>query len=264
MSYVTSTSAAAFLCLFACGAASGAAAVSPGEAERAFVLANEAYRKAFVSGTGQTRSRMLQEAVAGYNVVLDAYPSAEVYHNLGNALFRLGRKGQSIAAYRRSLILAGSHPDTVANLEYVRSTCTGTPEPPAPGPVVKALFFWYFGASLNTLETSALLSLLAASTLICICIWRGRRWLAPTIALLLLAVVIGGAYLQRRHEWIRPHCAVVVSDTRALSEARPTATPLFVLGEGSETLSGREREGWREVLLPDGRRGWVASQTLSR
>jgi hypothetical protein len=257
-----------FLALLACTsiqvvfAGEETATASP---QTLFVLANEDYRKAFDAATSEEHNRLLLEAVNSYQKVVQVMPSAPAYHNLGNALFRLGRIGESIFAYRKAILLAGRNPDTAANLDYMRTKCTGTPEPPAPGPLAKALLFWYYDTSLQGLEMSAALLWVLASALVLVWIWQGsRRWATAAVLCTVLAVGTGLGYLVRTSEWRHPSVVVSKTETRALSEARPTATALFTLGEGSEVRAGRDRQGWVEVLLPDGRRGWVAEDGILR
>jgi len=243
-------------------AAHGGETASP---QRLFILANEDYRRAFGAGGVEERIRLLEAAAAGYEAVAGQLRSSAAWHNLGNARFRLGRLGESIHAYRTALVLGGGNPDTAANLGFVRSRCANTPEPPSPGPVARALLFWYYGVSLRTLTTAAFLLWAAAWVSMGACVWRfsgGRA--AASVALLTLACCVGAAAMTRVNEWRNPSVAVAAVETRALSEARPSATPLFTLGEGSEVRIRRVRADWLEVTLPDGRFGWVPRSDMLR
>ena len=252
-------------CIGVSGRISAAEEATTASPQTLFVLANEDYRKAFDAKTPEEHNRLLLEAVSSYQKVIESLPSAPAYHNLGNALFRLGRTGESIAAYRKAILLTGRNPDTGANLDYVRTKCTGTPEPPAPGPLAKALLFWYYDTSLRGLETAAAMLWILASAIALVWIWQGsRRWMTAAAFCVIFGIGAGWGYFARVTEWQNPAVVVARAETRALSEARPTATALFTLGEGSEVRAGRVRQGWVEVLLLDGRRGWVAEETILR
>ncbi len=248
----------------ACGAVF-AADPAPDSPRTLFVLANENYRKAFDAGAEDEHRRLLEEAVRLYSEVVEKVPSAHAYHNLGNAQFRLNRVGESIAAYRKALLLGGQLPDTIANLDYARTKCTGTPNPPEPGPVAKALLFWYYSSSVHGLGAAAAVAWFAAWGLVLVWLWRGgKHWVTAAAVVLLFALAAGAGYIVNAGEWRDPSVVVVKVDTRAVSEARPSATPLFEIGEGSEVRVARHRSGWTEILLPDARRGWLPDDALAK
>jgi hypothetical protein len=247
-----------------CGAVF-AADQAPNSPQTRFVLANENYRKAFDAVAEDERRRLLEEAVRLYSEVIERVPSAHAFHNLGNALFRLNRVGESIAAYRKALLLGGQLPDTAANLDYARTRCTGTPYPPEPGPVAKALLFWYYASSIRGLEQTAMAAWFAAWGLVLVWLWRGgKHWGTAVAVILLFALAAGIGHAVRAGEWRAPSTVVVKADTKAVSEARPSATPLFEIGEGSEVRVARRRSGWTEILLPDARRGWLPDEALAK
>lgn len=231
---------------------------------QAFALANEAYRNAYTAAEPGKRREALEEAVNGYRSVLASRQNGLVWYNLGNALFRLGRKGEAIHAYRRARILLGKHPDLTANLEYVRSLVRDAPSLPEPHPVLRVLFFWYYAASMRGLEYVFAATFLAFIASLTVAMWSGKkRWTLLTAGLGLLLVAAGTATALRYREWTGPNVAVVLKDgTQALSESQPLATPLFRLGEGAEVCTGRKRAGWTEVILPDGRHGWASDEAF--
>lgn len=68
-------------------------------------------------------------ALSLYNEVLDKDgASTELYYNIGNANFRLGRVGEAIVSYERSLRLDPSNTNARVNLAYVNSLLKGLPE----------------------------------------------------------------------------------------------------------------------------------------
>lgn len=69
-----------------------------------------------------------KEAAALYTAAIDSLgPSSDLYYNLGNTMFRLGKPGQAILAYERALRLDPTNSDARANLEFVNSRIIDRP-----------------------------------------------------------------------------------------------------------------------------------------
>ncbi len=68
------------------------------------------------------------EAVKLYSQIIDEEgTSSELYYNLGNSYFRLGKLGKAIVCYERAIILDPQNEDATANLEFVNSQITDKP-----------------------------------------------------------------------------------------------------------------------------------------
>jgi tetratricopeptide (TPR) repeat protein len=185
-----------------------------------------------------------------------------VYHGLGNALYRQGELGPAIAAYRRGLQLAPGNGDIAANLELARKKTRDRLEPPAPrlGP-----FFWQ--SSLST-ATSARLAGIAAFlglALLLVRCWRTSGGLLPGAAVALLAAALLAASTAVAHR-ASPAAVVVVAEVSASSALGPAGVALFSLHEGAEVQVGEHASAagvdYTMVVLPDGRKGWLPSQAL--
>jgi len=74
----------------------GALAAEPGSRERTFVRALEVFDAAKTSGDYRESAALLESLLA------DGLQSGAVYYNPGNAYFRAGEYGRSIAAYRQA------------------------------------------------------------------------------------------------------------------------------------------------------------------
>ena len=104
-----------------------ALAVEPGTRERTFVRALEIFDAAKTPGEYHESAALLESLLA------DGYRNGAVYYNLGNAYFRAGEYGRSIAAYRKAKPYRPRDPYLEANLRQALSVAPGRlPEPPAP------------------------------------------------------------------------------------------------------------------------------------
>lgn len=69
------------------------------------------------------------EAAELYMSIIREYgATTDVYYNLGNTYFRMGKTAQSVLSYERALKLDPSNSDARANLEYVNKTLEDRPE----------------------------------------------------------------------------------------------------------------------------------------
>src|SRR6478672_597941 len=104
-----------------------ASAVERGERERAFVRALEIFDAAKSPDDYRESAAVLESILA------DGFRNGAVYYNLGNAYYRAGEYGRSIAAYRKAKIYRPRDPYLDANLRQALSVAPGRlPEPPPP------------------------------------------------------------------------------------------------------------------------------------
>src|SRR6202789_3473040 len=104
-----------------------ALAAGPGTRERTFVHALEVFDAAKLPGDYRESAALLESLLA------DGFRNGAVYYNLGNAFFRAGEFGRSIAAYRKATTYRPRDPYLEANLQQALSVAPGRlPEPPAP------------------------------------------------------------------------------------------------------------------------------------
>ena len=59
--------------------------------------------------------------------------------------------------------------------------------------------------------------------------------------------------------------AIVMSSAASVkSSPDRSATELFVLHEGTKVVIGEATEGWAEVRIADGRKGWIEEKRIER
>ena len=238
---------------------SGIAAAQEGDLEALFQRGNRLYQENDYSG-----------ALEAYRGVLDVgLESADLYYNLGNAHFKAGELGRAILYYERALRLNPRDSDIRANLELARSLTTDEIEPLSRFWVLSVVSWWVDLLPRNGLAFSLVLTyLLAAAGLILVILSRRRAlsrlgiWLGvgAGLGILLLGVtllarerVLGGA------DW-----GIIMAEAAAVQSA-PSGEDdltLFHVHEGTRVRVDRTAESWFEIVLEDGRVGWVPSGVL--
>ena len=96
------------------------AAVEPGSRQRTFVRALEVFDAAKAPGDYRESAALLE------SLLVDGFRNGAVYYNLGNAYFRAGEYGRSIAAYRKAKLYRPRDPYLDANLRQCFRSPQGT------------------------------------------------------------------------------------------------------------------------------------------
>ena len=206
-----------------------------------------------------------EDALASYLRLAEAgFESGEVYYNIGNTYFKLGDLARSILYYERARRLRPGDEDVQANLDLARSLTVDAIEP--------LPRFWLFGAVewwVDLLPRTLLIAVVAASYLlgtgvvlalvlrrgVPAAVWGRRIALASGVVFVLFGLNLG----VREFEVGRAREAVVLQpevDVMSAPLDDETLT-VFTVHEGTKVRIDRLSDEWAEVVLEDGRVGWV-------
>ncbi len=213
----------------------------------------------FEAGVSAERSGDHAAAVEHFVAALDeGGRDPAVYHGLGNALYRLGRRGPAIAAWRRGHRLAPRDGDIAANLARALRETRDRLEPVEDAP---GFFFWQEFLSLR--ESALLAGFFGGLALLAALVRRlrgGARWgWESAVAGVLAALLAASTWAAARRP---PEAVVVVDEVVARSTPGPGGVDLFRLHEGAVVRVAERDDGEALVVLPDERKGWVSAAAL--
>ncbi len=208
-------------------------------------------------------------AIATYEqIVAGGDHSAKLYYNLANAYFKREELGQAILNYHRALRLAPGDEDIRYNLSVAETHTKDTIDE------IPTFFLasWVQAvASLMRSTTWTILSLmlLASLLLLLLAFLLARRrsirkigFYGTLTTLLLFLMTTWFAHHQRTAE-LNDRTAVVMSASAAVkSSPDRSATDLFVLHEGTVVEITNRLDGWCEVVIADGKKGWTEVRKL--
>ena len=235
--------------------AADAAAATPDEL---WDRANTAY----INGDYHTATEIYEEILAR------GLSSVKLYYNLGNACFKEGRLGQSILYYHRALRLAPGNDDIRYNLGVAEARTKDNIEQ------IPAFFLTEWIRDVRRTMSCTVWSLISLAALACalglfLTYLLARRLslrktgFYGTLAAAVVFMATSWFAVGERREMLDDSQAVVMSlSTAVKSSPDRSATDLSVLHEGTVVEVTDPREGWCEITIADGKKGWLESKTI--
>jgi len=186
--------------------------------------------------------------------------SANLFHNLGNAEYRLGAPGRAVLNYERALALDPTHPEAAANLKLVRGQIGARVSEPT----------WHDRAAALFAPNSLAIVGASAAWIVIFClvaITRRRSEAAADLWLVLMLAAVVSAYAGAAL-WHHARDATVAVVTSKRADARLAPADRAGLAEtlpaGSRVRVLSERGEWVYCALPGGGRGWVSATTVEK
>ena len=237
-----------------------AEAQAPGEqtAEQLWNKANTAYINGDFHAAADTYEELLSRGVS----------SMKLYYNLGNAYFKDDRIGKAILYYNRALRLAPGNDDIRYNLSVAEARTKDNIED------IPEFFFVTWMRDIRHMMGCTAWSLLSLALLACMLglflvyllaqrISLRKAGFYGTLAMLLVFVASTSFAVTERRELLDSTEAVVMSSSVSVKSSPDKAsTDLFVLHEGTKVRTVSELGDWREIVIADGKKGWVEARTI--
>lgn len=208
------------------------------------------------------------KAIDIYKRLLKQGEDASVFYNLGNAYYRAEELGKAILAYERALKLEPGNRDIRFNLEFVRSQITDKPAEES------EMFFvvWYHNlVNFTSVDSWAIISIVAficALLFIAVYLFGSNIWIRKvgfsiaSITTILFVWSFHSALVQKL-QLTRHETAIVMGTVGVRKTPVTTTSSVFTLHEGTKvTITDKSVAGWREVILSDGRSGWISSSAI--
>lgn len=210
-----------------------------------------------------------QEAIKQYEALLQQGVSADIYYNLGNAYYRSDNYTRAILNYERALLLEPGDGDIRHNLQLARQKTVDKLSPSADFFLVT----WYRSVvnlmGVDAWGWTALVVLFLAIVLFLVYLFSGRvalqklGFFGAVLMVLLFLMSNVFAWHQKHMLTNRTGAIVVASETSVKSTPAQNGTDLFRLHEGTRVeITDGSMKDWKEVRLPDGKEGWIATEAI--
>ena len=219
----------------------------------------------FLEANAKYQAGDFKTAAAEYESLLrSGQRTAAVYFNLGNAEFRLKRKGRALLAYERALLAAPRDKDIRWNIEVLKSVLPDRVDSGDENIVsawIKSLIDF---ASIDewSWALGVLLGILVAAALAIFTFQKARSFFSAIqfltmVLLALLAVILILKW------WDVKDKRVVILDKEVYARYGPSdkETTAFLLHEGAEAKSADESRDWTYVVLKNKNSGWIKKES---
>jgi len=233
--------------LFICQAL--AADGNPKDPGQTFYRANALYEKGDYAN-----------AVEGYKSLLDSgIESGNLYYNIGNAFFKLGKLGYAILNYERARRLIPQDSDLKANLDYARSLAGDEARQKNPIFRIIKLPFRYLSMNNLTLTVCAIYLL----TILLLVVSILNRLLAKRIRFLtiffsgIFVFALAAFAIRYYEEEVLKYGVIVEKEVECKYEPIDKSTTYYSLGEGSKIIILKVRNDWCQIKRLDGKIAWV-------
>ena len=226
--------------------------------EEKFAEANSLY-----AGSDYAGAVSLYEEIAAAGV-----ESGDVYYNLGNAYYKLGKKGKAILNYERAVKYMPADEDLFANYSFVR-TLLDIKQPVEDHAwheklflAVRSLFStegWFVISGLLYLGIFIILGFSLYS-------YRLRRQLfmaaASSVILFVLSIfMFSGSY---REYWKTSDGIIVDPKVQVRYSPSYSGAVAFEAAEGMKAGIVREQEGWSLIRMTRKNTGWIESDSIEK
>lgn len=230
----------------------------PVPAEALWDRANTAY----INGDYHAAMEFYEELVAR------GLGSAKLYYNLGNAYFKDGLTGRAILYYHKALRLAPGNDDIRYNLSVAEARAKDRIE------AIPDFFLTeWIRAVRRTMSCTAWSVLSLAALVLTLGLFliyllaqrlslRKGGFYGTILAGVLFVLTTCFAAGERREMLDDSHAVVMAASTAEKSSPDKSSTDLFVLHEGTLVSITNRLEGWCEITIADGKKGWLEAKTI--
>ena len=203
-------------------------------------------------------------------IVANGNEGAILFYNLGNAYYKSGENAKALLWYERAHKLDPSDEDIQHNIAFVNRKIIDKIDA-----VPETLFtqWWRKITNLLTERQWAILSIIG-SFLLFLSIGAylfarsgGLRTTGfVTFWISIIVIVFSVIFANRQKEKATQRTEAIIMDLVVDAKNAPTAAGknLFVIHEGLKVQITNEMNGWVEIRLPNGEKGWIAQNSIEK
>lgn len=227
-------------------------------------------QKLFKEGNQLYQQNKYEQAVALYDSILAlGMESGELYFNLGNTHYRLGHMGLARLNYEKAAKFLKNDPAISENLELLKMQLVDKIQTPP-----KFFLYKWMDVILN------LFSMQSLSWIVLALLWlvlgvaavrqfylkrkrveRLRTAFVSTLIVFILATLLLGQKIYLAETEV--YAVVLKPSVTLYAEPSSTGTEVFILHEGTKMKIRREKQDWLEIVLADGKTGWIERSALA-
>lgn len=208
-------------------------------------------------------------AIALYDSIANmGYTGPKLFYNLGNAYFKDDRIGKSIVNYHRALRLAPYDKDIEYNLAVANSYIKDRIDPVPEFFLTSWVRHFRSGLSSNAWASLSLVTLALALGCVLVYVLAQKKSVRKAgfftaIVVVLLCVMSASFASAERRKLLNTTGGIVVAPAASVkSSPDRSSTDLFIIHEGTKVDVITAYNGWTEIMIADGNKGWMLSEAI--
>ncbi len=210
-------------------------------------------------------------AIADYEKIINnGYISPELYYNLGNAYFRVGKLGYAILYYEKALKLAPDDEDIIYNLKIANARIVDKIKE-----VPQLFLIKWWNIIITSVSVSGWLTLVLVFYLLLLFSiglfflskkikLQREAFLTGIISLALLFLSVVFLYSRINKETSSQYGVLLEPSETVKVSPDPKGEDAFVIHEGTKFKIEDELENWAKIKLADGKVGWVNESVIGK
>lgn len=232
------------------------------------VFANNDYSNWWNDGNNYYQLKNYDSAAYFYNKIAEQHPdNAEVYYNLGNTYYRLNKIGLSILNYERALKLAPNNKLASDNLYLAQSRINNRIQK------IPEIFFLRWWRSMTRSNLANIYAIVAAILFLALLAYHITRKISlfnttlpvqASVAVIVLTVLFLALSIVSSQRLTGDGYGIIMTENSTLMAEPKFGKSLSMIPEGTKVEITGEQQSWMEVILPDGRTGWIQQADLEK
>ena len=208
-------------------------------------------------------------ALDAYLAILEKVENPDLYFNIGNTYYRQGNLGQAIWAYEKGIQLSPLHKDLKYNLDFVNARVKDRIEVPKGVLFIEMYRTIKRNVKLNDLLLWGGIMILLASFATFFKVFNILDNIFAyrmTIILFIFSLLLHLIALDKYWEISDKNEGIIISSIVNVRSAPIDRDEkiIFRIHEGLKVDIVQSQPGWFEIILLDGKKGWIEHQSLLR
>lgn len=206
-------------------------------------------------------------AVDTYEELLNSVEHADLYYNLGNAYYRMGEIGNAVWAYEKGLQFEPGNDDIKYNLDLVNTRVIDRITLPKGFPLLEWYNAFKNSQTFINLLTYAIVFILAAGLFYVLGQFQFLSNKVTTRIFVLFfcfSIVLHGISLDKYWDLTAKKEGVIIQSLVNVYSvpAYRDEMIVFKIHEGLKAEVTQVQEDWTEIILLDGKKGWIPNNEL--
>ena len=208
-------------------------------------------------------------ALDAYLAILEKVENPDLYFNIGNTYYRQGNLGQAIWAYEKGIQLSPLHKDLKYNLDFVNARVKDRIEVPKGILFIEIYRTIKRNVKLNDLLLWGGIMILLASFATFFKVFNILDNIFAyrmTVILFIFSLLLHMIALDKYWEISDKNEGIIISSIVNVRSAPIDRDEkiIFRIHEGLKVDIVQSQPGWFEIILLDGKKGWIEHQSLLR